>query len=206
MKSSILLALTLLLGACSTAHLIQTDKTNELKITMKDKVIAEGKGDPFYKHTVNLTNLNIEQTVYKMKDGSILTYEDARAATSNQFTHSMARSVTIIFPTYNATLISIKDNLHFFKLIAKDKSETEYLILENMNKKRVKMVYGLDKNLFYSIYGILIESKESIISNSNKSVNESLDNPESYIKSRWNHKNIILDLIVSKVGTSKIRI
>lgn len=203
MKLSLLLSIALLFGACSTAHLIHAGTTNKLSITMKDRVIVEGEGDPLFKHIINLVNLRVEQSVFELKDGSILTYEYARAATSYQFTHSMIRTVTIVFPSYNARLVNIKDNLHFFELKAKDKSEIEYLILENMNKKGVRMLYGLDTKLFYSIYyGGLTKYNEPAINEIVKAVNVT----EQYIKSKWNHKNIILDLIISKVDTSKIRV
>jgi len=182
-------------SACTTPH-IHNNK-NILEITMKDKSVVKGIGELIYQNRVNLVNIDIEQKVYLMNNGSILTYEDAPVSTGYVYSYGMKRTVGIIFPQYNYDLIDTKGNIFFFKL--SNQNEIEYMILENMNKKRIKFVYGLSEKIFQSIFDTLVNRKkmpDNITSKNQKVIkDESL-----YIKSKWNSKNIILDTIIKKVG------
>ena len=182
-------------SACTTPH-IHNNK-NILEITMKDKSVVKGIGELIYQNRVNLVNIDIEQKVYLMNNGSILTYEDAPVSTGYVYSYGMKRTVGIIFPQYNYDLIDTKGNIFFFKL--SNQNETEYMILENMNKKRIKFVYGLSEKIFQSIFDTLVNRKkmpDNITSKNQKVIKDKT----LYIKSKWNSKNIILDTIIKKVG------
>jgi len=195
MKTILITSLAILFSACTTPHIQNND--NILEITMKDKSLIKGTGKLIYENRVNLVDIDIQQKVYLMENGSVLTYEDAPVSTGYVYSYGMKRTVGIIFPQYNYDLIDTKGNLFFFKLT--NKTDTQYMILENMNKKRIKFVYGLSQKLFESIYDNLVKEQkmtESIESHQ-KSI---LEDKTLYIKSKWNVKNIILDTIITKTG------
>jgi len=78
----------------------------------------------------------------------------------------------------------------FFKLTSK--TNTQYLILENMNKKRLKFIYGLCQNTFKSIFDSII-NKQKMINSVQPDKHKVLNDKSIYIRSKWNSKNIILD-------------
>lgn len=201
MKKIVTTALVILLSGCASPHLHNTN-TNDLQISFKDQIIIQGKGDIIYENKINLINLQIEQKVFLMKDSSVLSYEDASLASSYEFSYGINRTVGILFPQYKYTAIDFKGNLHFYKLESKE--DVEYLILENMNKKRIKMVYGLNKTLFDAIYKKLILEKNIELSETSISRESISEDKASYVKSKWSHKSIILDSIIRKVGNSRI--
>ena len=194
-KIIIITTLALLFSACTTPHIENTN--NVLEITMNKTSIIKGRGELIYKSRVNLVNINIDQKVYLMDNGSVLTYEDAPLSSGYTYNYGMRRTVGIIFSQYSYNLVSTKGNIYFFKLT--DKERTLYLILENINKKRVKMVYGLSSKVFEAIADSLNTEKNLLLEDS--SVHNSIHKDKSiYIKSNWNTKNIVLDNIITKMG------
>ena len=183
-------------SACTTPHI--QNNNNILEITMKDKSIVKGSGKILYENRVNLLNINVLQKVYRMDNGSILTYEDAPVSTAYVYSYGMKRTVGIVFPQYSNNLIDIQGNIFFFKLT--NEKSTLYMILENINKKRIKFVYGLDQNLFQSIYSSLATGSKVLKNNKSDDSENIQEDKTIYIKSRWNNKNIILDGIITKTG------
>jgi len=183
-------------SACATPHI--QNNNNILKITMKDKSIVKGTGELIYENRVNLVNIDIEQKVYIMDDGSVLTYEDAPVSTGYVYSYGMKRIVGIIFPQYNYDLIDTKGNIFFFKLYSK--TDIQYMILENMNKKRIKFVYGISQNVFQSIFNSLINEQK--MPKNTQIINRTIkDDKTLYIKSKWSSKNIIVDTIITRTGS-----
>ena len=183
-------------SACVTPHI--QNNNNILKITMKDKSIVKGTGELIYENRVNLVNIDIEQKVYIMDDGSVLTYEDAPVSTGYVYSYGMKRIVGIIFPQYNYDLIDTKGNIFFFKLYSK--TDIQYMILENMNKKRIKFVYGISQNVFQSIFNSLINEQK--MPKNTQIINRTIkDDKTLYIKSKWSSKNIIVDTIITRTGS-----
>ena len=195
MNTIVITSLIAVLSACSMPHI--ENNNNTLQITQKDKSSIKGTGKLMYESRVNLVDIDVQQKVYLMDNGSVLTYEDAPVSTGYVYSYGMRRTIGIIFPQYSYDLIDTKANIYFFKLYSK--TDTEYLILEHMNKKRIKLVYGLSESVFQSIFDSLVNDKKmpnSIDVTSQKI----LDDKSLYIKSRWNSKNLILDGIITKMG------
>ena len=191
-------SLTLLIGACASPSIHKVDDYT-LQIELDDKRTIKGQGRSIYKSRVNLSNINIYQNVYMMQDGLILTYEDAVIGTGYQFSYGVNRMVDIIFPDYNTKSLENKGNFYFVEL--KNYSETIYLILENINKKRYKLVYGFDKTTFDKLFDTIMNSKEIVIESKLKTRNTKvIADPQNYVESGWNQRNIILDGILTKVG------
>ena len=198
----IITSITILIGACASPSIKQANNT--LQIQLDDKSIIQGYGNIIYKGRVNLTNINIYQNVYKMNNGLILTYEDAITDTSYKLSYGVNRMVDIIFPGFQRQNIQNKGNLYFIELKSTDK--ILYLILENMNKKRYKLVYGFDQNSFKKLFtAISTESEVAIQSQLVPANNKVIINPKLYIHSKWNEKNIIMDGILTKVGARPYR-
>jgi len=199
MKKSIILSLAILFSACATPHIEHT-QDNILQITMNDKLIIKGEGNPLYNKSVQLLNLNVQQTVFHMDNKQVLVYEDATAEVGYRFKYGMNKTLGIVFSNYNYELIDIKGNIHFFVL--RTSKDTEYLILENMNKKRIKFIYGLNKNIFNGLLKVLSDKETTPLCNIISSgSNEILKDKNAYIKSSWNMKSSVLNNFVMKVGS-----
>ena len=70
-----------------------------------------------------------------------------------------------------------------------------------MNKKRYKLVYGFNKKTFDELFDTIINNKDIVIESKLKTKNtKTIANPQDYIESGWNQRNIILDVILTKVG------
>ncbi len=71
-----------------------------------------------------------------------------------------------------------------------------------MNKKRVKLIYGLNKNIFDGLLKVLSDNKTTSLHNivSSRS-NEIFKDKNAYIKSSWNMKSSVLNNLVMKVGS-----
>jgi len=187
--------MSMLMGACASSH-----------IQLDDKKITQGYGDVIYKSRVNLTNINIYQKVYKMNNGSVLTYEDAIIGTGYKLSYGVNRMVDIIFPGFHTQKIHNKGNLYFLELKGTDK--TLYLILNNINKKRYKLVYGYNQENFKELFTTVTNEKETVLQVKSAPVhirNEAIINPELFIYSKWSEKNIIMDTILTKVGARPYR-
>jgi len=207
MKQVIIITpLLIFLISCVSPHIIKTTN-NELFITLEKNTLIKGKGTLIYKDNINLTHLNIEQNVFIMGNNQVLIYEEAIVNNGYKFNYGMKRTINIIFPNYKARLLKRKANIHFFELI--NKRDIEYLILENMNKKRLKIIYGFDKETLNIICNSLIDIDIDI--DNNMSYSNSLPflkikkDTSSYIKSKWSIKNIVLDNILAKKSTIKVK-
>ena len=191
----VIISMSMLMGACASSH-----------IQLDDKKITQGYGDVIYKSRVNLTNINIYQKVYKMNNGSVLTYEDAIIGTGYKLSYGVNRMVDIIFPGFHTQKIHNKGNLYFLELKGTDK--TLYLILNNINKKRYKLVYGYNQENFKELFTTVTNEKETVLQVKSAPVhirNEAIINPELFIYSKWSEKNIIMDTILTKVGARPYR-
>ena len=202
MNKLIYLPLVILLNGCTTAHIINNQHNDTLELATKEKSIIKASGKLLFENRVNLSNINIYQRIYKMDTGAIITYEDVRVASGYIFNKGMNPIVQNVFkPNYTYDFVYSKGNIFFYILSTKDKSmQKEYLIVENLNKRALKFVYGLNKEGFYKLIDALKNDSElQIPVQTQKMV--SVENISSYIKSNWNYKNIVLDNLVSKVGS-----
>jgi hypothetical protein len=197
----IFLPLAILLSGCSTANIVNNEQNNSLEIKTQDMSIIKSSGSLVYESRVNLSNINIYQRVYKIQNGALITYEDINVASGYIFNKGINPIVQDVFkPLYTYEFIYSKGNLFFYTLTPKDKSKNkEYLIVENLNKRALKFVYGLDKSGFEKIIDALKNDLTLQIPKQSKK-NAPAQDLKSYIKSNWNYKNIVLDNLVSKVG------
>jgi len=199
-KKLIITSFIALLGACSSPNINNIDN-HTLQIVLDDKRVIKGYGKVVYENRVNLSNIQIYQQVYKMDSGIYLTYEDAMVGTSYKYNFGVGRTIDIIFSDYNSKIINSKGNIYFIELT--NYSEKMYLILENINKKRLKLVYGFNKELFNDLYKMVIENENIVLKSVKQKNQQQISKSQEYINSSWNQRNIILDGIVTKMGGGK---
>ena len=202
MKLTLIVTTLLFLSACATQPSLHYDNHEKVSIVMNDKILFEGKGNLVYTHRINLQSLSIKQSVLQMSDATLLSYEDAKVQSGYQFTHGMNRLIHLLFNNYQSKLVATKGNIFLYELADLNQKERIYLILENMNKKRVKLLYGLDKERFDVLSKILLKTSTSTLhvvqikqKTQKKPINASMQ-----IKTQWSYKNIILDGMIRKVG------
>ena len=193
--SSLLVAL---FSACSM-HRIEYNDKDKLSISLENKTVAKGYGDVIYKNQINLSHIVIKQKAFSMKNGIVLTYEEVQTAPQYKFNFGMNKTVGLIFTDYVYDFLDSKGNIHFFILTNKKTKDKVYLLLENINKKSLKLVYGFKKETFYKLKELLVENKA--FTKDDKVYTTILKaNKSDYITSNWNANTIILDNIVSKMG------
>ena len=195
------LALLLVLNACTMPQ-IKYSNNDTIKIIINSKSVIQGKSKLLYENRVNLSDININQKVLLVENRMLLTYEDVTVTSGYQFNYGINRVVSIVFPKYNASLITREGNLYFYELHSKE--ERVYIILENMNKKGLKIIYGMSEDDFLCTRDFIVDSKDT--SKNKKTAQVSVlprNNFQDYIKSEWSYKNIILDNLVSKIGSTK---
>ena len=193
--SSLLVAL---FSACSMHHINYNDK-DKLSIILENKTVVKGYGDVVYKNQINLSHIIVSQKVFSMENGRVLTYEEVQTAPQYRFNFGMNKTVGIIFSEYIYDFLESKGNIHFFTLTNKKTKEKVYMLLENLNKKSLKLVYGFKEDTFEKLKELLVANKK--FENNPKVSTDTLKaNKANYIVSSWNVNNIILDNIVSKMG------
>ena len=196
---TILVFMLLFFTSCNAPHLSYDD--NKLAITIQDQVITEANSASIYKNKINLPNINIYQYVLKLNNGSIITYEAISVGPGYVFSYGVNKIVGNVFKKYNYESVGMQSNIHFFKLF--NKKETLYLVVENINKRGLKMIYGINENIFNKIIDTLKKNKTIKIEDNTNTKNEVAVDHTQYIKSNWNMKNLIIDNIITKIGGKK---
>jgi len=165
---------------------------------MQDTIIIKETSVPVYNNQINLSNINIYQNVVQSNNGSIITYESISVSSGYVFSYGVKRIVGNIFNKYNYESVAMQGNIHFFKLA--NKKETLYLVVENMNKRGLKMIYGMNENIFNKIIDAVKNAKTIKIENHTNTKKDVTVDYALYIKSNWNIKNLIIDNIITKMG------
>jgi len=205
MKSTFLLISTLaVFTACSTPHIIHNEDTHSLELSLNNSSIASTTDAKLlYKSRVNLSNINIYQFVYETQSGLVLTYEDVQVSSGYLFTKGMKVVVHNVFIDHSYDLMYTKGNTYFFKLISKKDQTVIYMLIEKKSNRSLQIVYGFTPDLFEE----LIEASKNDKTLNNtiliKKSTKPLQDTSLYIKSEWNYKNIILDNLISKAGSSR---
>jgi len=191
----LIIVIMLFLNNCTSPKIQQHN--NKLSIHYNDHILIEEEGEVVDKNTFSLSHINIYQTVYNIKNNYI-TYEYIKATDGYRFTKGIKRSVGIIFNTNAYDLEYSKGNLYFFTL--KQNQEDIYLIVENINSSALKLIYGLNKELYVKIKEAIQNDRsidEKIIYKKN-TIHSNSVSLQQQIKSKWSPKLIIMDQLVSK--------
>ena len=191
----------LALSGCSTPYLSFSNDT--LALYESNKTVASVKGQIIYKKNVKLVNINIEQYVYKLDNTSrVLVVEELSTMPTYKFYGSLDKTIWIGFENYIYKNIYRKADVVFYELTNKQTQKKLYLIAQNFNKKRIKLVYGMSHQSFDAIIASLKKQKAIEIQGTPQSSYSAQQDSQSYIQTSWSHKNIILDSLIYKEGGS----
>jgi len=177
---------------CSTTHIDFDTQKNNVSIVLDGKNLLQMRGTALWKNQINLSHIKIYQYKYKFYS-NIIAYEEAIAQDGYFFQHPLNKTVSIVFPKFSYKVLYRIGNFTFYELLSKEsKKQSFYLLVENINKKRLQFLYGIDKNSFYSLMDACKEHKKFTLHKS------TFLKSETQIISQWNYKNIILDTLVGK--------
>ena len=191
-----------LLAGCSTPYLSFSNDT--LALCESNTTVASAKAQIIYNRDVKLVNINIEQYLYKL-DGvpRVLVVEELSTMPTYKFYGSLDKTIWIGFENYIYKNIYRKGDVSFYELTNKRTKEKLYLIAQNFNKKRIKLVYGMSHQSFNVIITSLKEQQAIEMQGEPQSnYYSTTKDPQSYIQTSWSHKNIILDGLIYKEGGS----
>ena len=189
------------LSACTTANIVHNTQESTLSLQMDDVTITKAYGKLLYQNRVNLSNINVYQSVYATSQG-IMTYEDVQVSSGYKFSKGINVIIHNVFKSYSYKQVDNIGNTFFFELKSKNNKANLYLIVENKNKKALNLVYGMNKETFLKLIKAVNEKQP--VKKTSKSITEPVANDKStYIKSEWNYNNIILDNLISKVGSGR---
>jgi len=201
-QSSLSLALFLTFLGCSTTHVV-VQKDQNIKIVLDTTTIVQAPGKLLKENSIDLTHIKVYQSLYKLK-GHIITYEEAVAQNGYKFQYSIPKTVGLVFSNYRYKKIKSIGSFTFFELHNKNSDEVVYLLVENINKKRLKFLYGMTQDNFYTLLQH-IQNKKIIVLDTHNNESYNTQEKNTSIKSSWNFKNIILDTLVEKESRGRRR-
>jgi len=190
------IVLMLLVAGCSSPSLIEKHD-DLLGISVEGETVSV-QAKKIKEDRINLSKLTVRRTLYALENGERVVFELAVTQPPNMFSYSVKESLRYIFKAQKVRQIDRVGNLGFYAItLSSDKSLLA--IAENMNKKGIKMVYGLTiKQLDAAISKS--GGKASVDSESLHSI-ETLSGDDNVFQSVWQPKLIIMDgLIKQAVG------
>ncbi|WP_304543782.1 hypothetical protein [Sulfurimonas microaerophilic] len=192
---TVLLSIFIFFTSCSSFHI--NSHNNQIQLLDDKSVVLDYSAQLLYKAELKLTNIRIGQKVYKLDTKAILTTEELYAATGYQFDGSVANIVGTGFSNHIYTKEFSKGDMSFFTLKSKNgKLSNLYLIVENQNKKRIKLFYGTDKEFYYKVLDLISNGTLNSKLYNKQSLADVYSNPKLYIDTTWSEKNIILDQLL----------
>jgi len=137
----------LLLNSCSSPSLFIHNKTigviaDQKKITVTAKILQ--------KEQITLDRIHIKRVVYKLNNVTQhLVYEDVKITSPYQFQYAVPKTIGILFETQEYHMIDHIGNLSFFSI--KREGKILLLIAQNLNKKKIHLVYGLTEKQLQTV-------------------------------------------------------
>ncbi|QOP41299.1 hypothetical protein [Sulfurimonas marina] len=187
--------------SCSSPHINYNNHT--IKLINKEKAIVKIPGQSIYKGILKLSNIKIGRNIYLADSGDILTVEELKAAPGYKFDGNIQNIVRIGFNNYKYHKKYTKGNISIFALEENNSDGAiVYLIIENINRKRIKLVYGATKDIFEESVKALKDEKfiYSVKAYNKSKMSVSDINVKQYIKTTWSEKDIILNGLIYKDG------
>ena len=176
---------------CSSTSL--TYKKNEIRL-QNDTFVHSISGNTLDTKHINLSQIFIEQRIFKSEYNEILLYEDARVNTGYKFKFTYQYILSHIFDTSKVTKVHEQKGLGFYILDLKSKKKV-YLIAKVSSKKSLTFVYGFHKKNFNALL-----SQQSLVQQ------ESVK-PKSLeqIQTLWSPKLIIMGTLLQSDRVKPLR-
>jgi len=179
------------LAGCSSASLYAT-QNGTIAIEIDGKKIASAV-EKKCEDNIVLDGLLVERVEYVTGNGDPIVYEYARTQAPYKFHYEVWQSLRIIFDAQSVTRLARTGNLGFYTVRLQEGSIV-FVIAQNMNKRGIKMVYGLSRE---QMTAIASEAGESF---SIAEVSRPLSREGKAFLSRWNPKMTILDALLETEG------
>ncbi len=185
-----LFTLSVVFTACSSVY----------NYSLQENILAKNSYSVQSEQNTNLPNIKIYQSKYDVEKGT-LCYEYAQTLPGYSFEDNAKRLIHILFDTNAFKQLHRVGNVYFFQI-----ENDLNLILNKPSKKRIELLYGMDKKSFDVIYNILVEAKEN---------STNIQDLRSFVLKanasgckytiNWNPKMIIIDGLLKKDGGKPIR-
>ena len=141
------ISLLLLFTGCSAPQINFNDKIKAFELTRNHEILFTEEAKEVFKSRVSLPYINIYQYIYKLDNKEFVIYEQAYTQPLYVFNKSIDFLVNIIFPDYYSKRSATFGNLYFYTLQSLINKEIIYLLVENQNKKSLKILYTKDKRM-----------------------------------------------------------
>ncbi len=185
-----LFTLSVVFTACSSVY----------NYSLQENILARYSYSVQSEQNIYLPNIKIYQSKYNVEKGT-LCYDYAQTLPGYSFENNAKRLIHILFDTNTYKQLHRVDNVYFFQI-----DNDLYLILNKLSKKRIELLYGLDKKSFDVIYNILLEAKENGTNIQDLRSFALKANANGCIHTiNWNPKMIIIDGLLKKDGGKPIR-
>lgn len=191
----ITMVLLVLLAGCSSPSLVEKDGSllgiavDGGTVTVNAKKIKEDR--------IGLDNLSVKRSLFMLDNGGYIVYELAMTQPPYAYSYDVKQSLRLIFKADKVTQLERTGNLGFYEMAFSD-GKVLLAIAENMNKKGIKMVYGLTKSqMSAAIKKVGGTSSVDIASIAGVSM---LPGTEEAFLSRWVPNLIILDGLIYRMG------
>jgi hypothetical protein len=197
--------LFLFLTACSsTPHIHYNNNIKAFELTHNNEILLTQDANQVFQGRVNLPHINIYQYIYKLDNGDFAVYEQAYTHPYYIFDKSIDVLISKIFPDYNVKRSARVANLYFYTLDPKLHTDVLYMVVENQNKKLLKIMYSKDKSIFERLLKNLDTNAQ--FANFKIDNNISTKHCHLFIKSKWNYKNILFSDLVKREGGRRKRV
>lgn len=195
MRRFAVLIMVLLFAGCSSPSLFE--KNGDLiGLQLKGETVSV-EAEKIKEDRISLNNLSIKRTLYSLENGSHVVFELAVTQPPYQFSYDVKQSLRYIFDANKVVQIDRVGNLGFYAIeLGADRQVLA--IAQNMNKKGIKMVYGLSKHQLKSALK-KTEGESSVDIDALRGV-QALGADESAFLTKWLPKLIILDGLIYRPG------
>lgn len=191
--------MTVLFVGCSSPSLVEND--GDLLGIQFDGGTVSVEAAKIKEDRISLDNLSIRRTVYVLANGSHVVFELAVTQPPYQFSYDVKQSLRYIFDAQKVVQINRVGNLGFY-MIALDADKRVLAIAENINKRGIKMVYGLSKEQIKHAL-VKVGGNASIDIEALRGV-RSLEGDNSAFLTKWLPKLIILDGLLYRPGGKRV--
>ena len=195
------ITLLLLFTGCSAPQINFNDKIKAFELTRDNEILFTEDAKKVFESRVSLPYINVYQYIYKLDNREFVIYEQAYTDPLYVFNKSIDVLVNIIFPDYYSKRSATFGSLYFYTLQSQINKEIIYLLVENQNKKLLKIIYTKDKRMLEMLMHTLDENSQ--FTNLNIGTYKKDKKCHPFIKSKWNYKNILFADLVKRYGNTR---
>jgi uncharacterized protein YcfL len=193
LRSVVTFILFYFLTGCSSPTLSVQDN-QKIAIEIDQKQISVDAKE-LKSENLMMSRLKIKRTLYALDNKrQYIVYEEIQVTTPYQFQYDMPRTISILFETNNYSMVDRVGNLSFF--VIKMKNEKDLLLIaQNLNKKGIRLIYGLNKEQFRQAMKHVGVKKDIALGQPLL-----LQSNEKAFLVRWSPKMVITDGLLKRIS------